>query len=226
MTAPTPQTHPTTPGSDDAVVPILAGAVAGVLGGGGWALIVALTDLEVGWVAWGIGGLIGLAMTRTTAHRSIQLATIAAVIAGLSLLIGKVLIQQFVTRPALERSLQESPYAVASAAAWRLREQSAFPPELQARVDAVTGTDTLPDALWEEMVAAGQAHAATLTVEERGELATAYVTTVQAQITPWQQLGWGFSPWDLLWFGLAVSTAWGMLKPTAPVAATSSEAAP
>jgi hypothetical protein len=206
--------------------PILAGAGAGVLGGAGWALIVALTDLEVGWVAWGIGGLIGFAMTRTTAQRSIQLATIAAVIAILSLLIGKVLIQQFVTRPAFGRSLRESPQAVASAAAWRLREQESFPPELQARLDALAEADTLPDALWEEMVAAGQVHAATLTEADRAELATAYVESVQAQVTPWQQLRWGFSLWDLLWFGLAVSTAWGMLKPTAPVAAASSDAGP
>ncbi len=219
MTAPTPATHPTTPGSDDAVIPILAGAGAGVLGGAGWALIVALTDVEVGWVAWGIGGLIGFAMARTTAQRSIQLATIAAVIATLSLLIGKVLIQQFVTRPAFERSLRDSPNAVPSAAAWRLREQAAFPADVQARVDAVAEGDTVPDALWEQMVAAGQAHAATLTEEERAELTTTYVATVQAQFTSWQLLSWGFSPWDLLWFGLAVSTAWGMLKPTAPVAA-------
>jgi hypothetical protein len=211
--------RPAAAANDESVLPLLAGTAVGLLGGAAWAAIVGLTNYEVGWVAWGIGGLIGFAMTRTTSRRSTRLAATAAVIAVVSLLVGKVLTQYFVTRPALEQALRESPDAIGAAAAWELRDTQAFPPELQVRLDALSETDTLPDALWEEMMAAGDAHAATLTPEERARLAAHYATTMQAGVSPWTQLRWGFSLWDLLWFGLAVSTAWRMLKAPAGAAA-------
>lgn len=198
---------------DSTLLPILVGAGVGLLGGIAWAAIVALTDYELGYVAWGIGALIGYAMARSTPQRSTELALIAAVIAITSLLVGKVLIQHFVTGPAFRQTLRDSPEAVGAAAAWGLREEHAFPPPLQARLDSLSETDTLPDALWEEMVAAGHEHARTLPDTERTQLAEYYAATIGASVGPWQQLRWGFSLWDLLWFGLAISTAWRLLKP-------------
>jgi hypothetical protein len=197
---------------DSTLLPVLVGAGVGLLGGVAWAAIVALTDYEIGYVAWGIGALIGYAMARTTPQRSTELAVIAAVIALTSLLVGKVLIQHFVTGPAFRQSLRDSPEAVGAAAAWGLREEHAFPPPLQARLDSLSEADTLSDSLWEQMVAAGHEHARTLPDTERAQLAEHYAATVGANVGPWQQLRWGFSPWDLLWFGLAISTAWRLLR--------------
>lgn len=212
MSIPLPPT-PVTADGDDLLRPILAGSVAGIVGGAIWAGIVALTNYEVGYVAWGIGGLIGVAMGRSTAQRSTQLAAIAAVIAIASLLLGKVLIQHFITRPAFEQSLRDEPDAIGSAAAWRLRDDGGFPPDLQTRYDALGENDTIPDVMWEEMVAAGEEYAASLPEEERAGLADDYVAAATAGIGPWQQLSWGFSLWDLLWLGLAVHTAFRMLQP-------------
>lgn len=212
MSIPLPPT-PVIAEGDDLLRPILAGSAAGVVGGAIWAGIVALTNYEVGYVAWGIGGLIGYAMTRATPQRTTQLAGIAAIIAITSLLLGKVLIQYYVTRPAFEQAIREEENAVASAAAWRLREEQGLPPDLQTRYDALAEEDTLPDAMWEEMVAVGEEYAASLSPEERSRLADEYVAAATAGIGPWQQLSWGFSLWDLLWVGLAVHTAFRMLKP-------------
>ncbi len=223
MTSSLSPTPLTSPSYDGLLRPVIAGAGAGILGGAGWALILHLTDYEVGWVAWGIGGLIGWAMSRATPQRSTELALIAAVIAILSLLIGKLLIQSFITRPAFEQTLRDEPEAVGAAAAWQLREKHAFPSEVQAGLDALSETDTLPDTLWTAMVAAGQSHADSLSEAERSDLASEYATVVAARVGVWEQLRWGFSFYDLLWFGLAVSTAWGMLKPRgneAPATAT------
>lgn len=197
---------------DDLIRPILFGGVAALVGGAIWAGIVALTNFEVGWVAWGIGGLVGFAMRKATLLRNALVAGIAAGLAILGLLAGKVMIQVFVTRPAFEKALREDDNAVASVLAWNMREEKQFSPELQAKLDALGENDTLPDTLWEEMTAAANVEAEGLTEEERNDMKEHYVSSVLADVGPWQQLGWGFSLYDLLWFALAVSTAWRMMR--------------
>lgn len=201
---------------DDSLKPILAGGIAGVLGGAIWAVIVAVTDYEVGWVAWGVGGLVGWAMTKATQQRSTRLAMIAAGLAVLGLLCGKIFIQYFVTRPAFEQAVRDDTDAIGSALAAKMREESTFPPEIQTQLDELGEADTVSDALWRSMVAAGHQKAAELTEEERTAVLGDYVASVSRGVGPWQQLAWGFSLYDLLWFGLAVSTAWRMLKHQPP----------
>lgn len=191
---------------------ILNGIAAAIIGGAVWALIVAVADYELGYVAWGVGGLIGYTMTKATVRRGTRMAMIAAGLAAAGLLFGKVLIVQRVMMPALAEELQSDSLAVARAAAWQLQEDGAFPEPLQARLNALAPNDTTPDALWDEMVAAGAVHAAGLPAAERDSLAATYAAVVQANVGMLQLLRWQFSGWDLLWFGLAVSTAWGMLK--------------
>lgn len=210
---------------DDLLRPSLAGGLAALVGGGIWAGIVALTDMEVGWVAWGVGGLVGFAMRKATAFRSATLAGIAAGMAVLGLLCGKVFIQVFVTRPAFEQALREDENAVASVLAWNMREEKAFPAELQAKLDGLAESDTVPDVLWEEMTVAAKAEAEGMTEEERADMREHYVSSVLADVGPWEQLRWGFSLYDLLWFGLAISTAWRMMRTDHQAGATAPTAA-
>jgi hypothetical protein len=197
---------------DDGIKPYLAGGAAGILGGAIWAGIVALADLEVGYVAWGIGGLVGWAMRKTTLERSTRMAAIAAGLAVLGLLCGKVFIQYYVTRPAFEQAIREDKDAVTSAFAVKLREEHAFPADLQTQVDALAEQDTVSDALGASMQVAAKARADEVTPEERDAVVGHYVEYVSARVGPWQQLVWGFSLYDVLWLALAVSTAWSMLK--------------
>ena len=191
---------------------ILKGAAAAILGGAAWALIVGLTNTEVGWVAWGVGGLIGFQMARATDRRGTRMASIAAGLAVAGLLVGKLLILQYVTTPAFTAELRADSTGAAGAAAHALRADSAFPAALQARLDALPLGDTLPDALWSDMVAAGAEHLARLPADERDSYSTAYVDLVRSSIGLPQMFLWQFTAWDLLWFGLAVTTAWGMLR--------------
>src|SRR5688500_7513909 len=48
--------------ADDGRTPLalIAGLVAALMGGGIWAALVFITNLEIGWVAWGVGGLVGI----------------------------------------------------------------------------------------------------------------------------------------------------------------------
>ena len=75
-----------------AVLPqaLLAGAAAAVVGGVGWTMQVALTDYEVGIVAWAVGGLAGFAVRRASGERrGLPLQAIAVASALLGILLGK-----------------------------------------------------------------------------------------------------------------------------------------
>ncbi len=141
---------------------IVNGAAAAVLGGGAWALIVAVTNYEVGYVAWGVGGLVGYTMAKATTRRGRPMAMIAAALAAAGLLLGKAVIVQRVIMPQIDQEIGGDSLGAARAAAWELGDASAFPAPLQERIDALGPNDTLPDALWEEMVAAGATHLETL----------------------------------------------------------------
>ena len=71
---------------------ILAGLVAAVAGGIAWGLIIKWTDYEVGFVAWGIGFLTGVAVLAVTrGARGLPFQAIAIVCALLGIAIGKYL---------------------------------------------------------------------------------------------------------------------------------------
>ncbi len=75
-----------------ALLPALAaGLVAAVVGGVVWGLIVKWTDYEVGFVAWGIGFLVGLAVVTAARTRGLVLQVVAVLCALLGILIGKYL---------------------------------------------------------------------------------------------------------------------------------------
>ncbi len=71
---------------------VLAGVGAAVAGGVVWGLIVKWSEYEVGFVAWGIGFLAGMAvLTATGGRRGLPLQVIAIVSALLGILVGKYL---------------------------------------------------------------------------------------------------------------------------------------
>ncbi|MDR0270442.1 hypothetical protein [Paenibacillus sp.] len=72
------------------VLPILGALLAAVVGGAAWAAIVALTNYELGIVAWAVGGLAGFTVAKL-ANKQISAAhQVIAVIASLiGILLGK-----------------------------------------------------------------------------------------------------------------------------------------
>jgi hypothetical protein len=70
----------------------LAGLAAAVVGGIVWALIVRWTEYEIGFVAWGIGFLVGTAVVFGAREaRGIPLQVLAVVLALVGIVIGKYL---------------------------------------------------------------------------------------------------------------------------------------
>lgn len=71
---------------------VIGGILAAVLGGIIWGLIVISTGYEIGYMAWGIGGLAGFAvLLLAKGKRGIPLQTVAVVASVLGIFIGKYL---------------------------------------------------------------------------------------------------------------------------------------
>jgi hypothetical protein len=87
---------------------ILAGLVATVVGGVVWGLIVKWTDYEVGFAAWGIGFLVGLAVATAARARGLVLQVVAVLCALLGILIGNYLSFVWVLQNAAEDEFGEA----------------------------------------------------------------------------------------------------------------------
>jgi hypothetical protein len=86
---------------------VLAGLVAAIVGGVVWGLIVKWTDYEVGFVAWGIGFLVGLAIvTATRGARGLVLQVVAVLCALVGIVVGKYLSFAWVLQEVAERETQ------------------------------------------------------------------------------------------------------------------------
>lgn len=76
---------------------VIGGVIGGVVGAAVWAGVSYATGYEIGWIAWGIGGLVGLGVAWGDKGASGHLAGIVAVIISLcAILAGKYAAVQFV----------------------------------------------------------------------------------------------------------------------------------
>lgn len=197
---------------DDRTIPaLLAGAIAALIGGAVWAALVAFAKLEVGYVAWGIGLAVGVAMAAVTQNRGRGMAMLAAGLAALGLVAGKTMIVQFATEPALVKEIEADQGWLAQAAAYELQAQGALPADIQQQYEALAEDDTIPDALWNGMLEAGGAHLASVLPEERSRIASNYASYLLSGFDFTTLLVMQMSLWDLLWFGLAIATAWKIM---------------
>jgi len=204
------------PGEEADPRAFIAGAVAALIGGGLWAAFVIVTKYELGWVAWGVGGLVGVVMSRVTPVRGRTVALFGAGAAAIGLLAGKALIAAYTVNPGtLAHEITADSSLMLQAASWHLETQVGWPEGIQAQLEAVGDGDTLSDALWAEMLAASAAHAGSWTPHESSSVAMAFARAVLGEVGALDRLRLQFGPWDLLWFGLAVVTAFRILRGTA-----------
>lgn len=191
---------------------IIAGLVGALVGGGLWAGIVLVTNYEVGWVAWGVGALVGIAMSRATRSRGRHVALTGALLAALGLVTGKLLIISFGARSGIAQEIVRDQSLMAQAALFDLTETAALPETIQAQYDALGPADTVSDSLWVAMQAAGASHAEAASSVDRERMADAYAVAMMSAIGTGGMLRAQLGAYDLLWFFLALTTAWRMLS--------------
>lgn len=189
------------------------GLAASIAAGGLWAALVFVTNMEIGYAAWGVGVLVGVAMTRATQQRTQQLAIAAAAFALLGLGAGKAFIFAG-SEGMIAEELSEDQEIMRGAVAWQLYAQRQLDPATLAEVDRVeAGEDTLSDAAWARMLEQAEVRLASMTDEERTRAADAAAQTVMHSMGVTGGIRAQLSAFDLLWVFLAVGTAYRMLAP-------------
>lgn len=192
---------------------LIAGASAGLLGGIGWYLIVRFTGYEVGWIAWGIGLAVGSAMAAATQSRSKPLAAQAGMLAAGALIVGKVLIFQWAAGPALAKELQQNPEALRQMAFLEMYESGEFPEHLEGQITALPEDEPWPDSLAAQIESLLNARIDQLGGGEMDAAALEMAGMIRAEVTLMDGILASISLFDLLWFFLAVGTAWKLLLP-------------
>ncbi len=211
----------------------MGGAVAGLIGAAIWAAIGYFTGLEIGWIAWGIGMLVGIGvrlvgsqevayfdktqrrMVRSRAGAEGPLAgMVAAVLAVVSVLAGKyALVHLFMSAPAT--SLQD--YLEDDTMIALIADQIVVEAESQGRAvswpagvnpeEAYERADYPPE-IWTEAESRWNA----LPEEERANLKRAQAELIGMAVGNMEGAKSAvflssFGVFDLLWFGLAAMTA-------------------
>jgi hypothetical protein len=175
-----------------------------------WTLLVKLTGSEIGWVAWGVGALVGIVMAKMTPVRGGTIAVYAALFAALGLATGKVMTVKAVLAPMAQQDFVEDPEMLAQAFAWDMRERETYTPEINQQLFQL-GDDTIPDALWAQMVVQAAARRDAAPEAERQRVVQAFVTGIIGAVSFTDQFMSTLSFFDLLWFFLAIGTAWKIM---------------
>lgn len=200
------------PQDDRTPLALAAGLVAAIVGGLVWAGIVLFANYEIGWVAWGIGVLVGLAMARTTRARSRSLALAAGALALVGLIAGKGFVVVGSTGSVADELLSTPEY-MAGAMAWDMYSAGELEVETMEAIRATQEAgDTLSDAVWEEMLAQADARLAIMTPVDRQAFADGVAAGMVNQMGLMGGIRSQLSGFDLLWLFLAVGTAFQMMN--------------
>jgi hypothetical protein len=86
-----------------------AGLIAAILGALAWAAIVYAARLEIGYLAWGIGGLVGFAVAWGTRGGGAAAAVLAVLLTVVSIAGGKYLAAQWIVNKDIDQLIQDQP---------------------------------------------------------------------------------------------------------------------
>ena len=191
---------------------VIAGALAALVGAGIWAAVTALTDTEFGLIAWGIGGLVGFVMSKVTPERSVKLGVYAAVLAALGLAVGKVATLRMMVPTYGREMVLSNDELMAGAFAEDMRRNERYSPEVSVQLAALSASDTVPDALFAKMLDEAQLRMANASAEEKERIAGGFADRILADLDLGEQFGSSLSLFDLLWFFLAIGTAFKLMR--------------
>ncbi len=191
---------------------IAAGLVAALVAGGIWAALVMVTKMEIGYVAWGVGLLVGFAMTRVTANRTKGLALAAAVLAIVGLVAGKAIIFAS-SKDTIAQEVEADADAMSSVFAWQMYQDRTLNESTLAEIDALGDNEPVPETLWVQMKQQADARLATLNEEQKHQIALAGSTAIMSNLGFVGGIRAQLSAFDLLWLFLAVGTAYRMMAP-------------
>jgi hypothetical protein len=195
--------------------PLIAGLLAGIVLIVAWIVLARMTGKDVGLAAWGVGGLLGIAIAKSARPPTRATGIQAAILTAVILLVGKVAIVVYGLQPALRAEMVRDRDATAKMLIFDMLKNRSFSPEVQHLIDTrpELARDTSfmgpGEELRAQMISEAEARAKTATPEERERLVrTYYDQTVVREIGFWFLFVLAFTPLDLLWVGLGIASAW------------------
>ena len=199
---------------------LLVGAGAAVIGGVVWAGIAAAIDMELGWIAWGLGALVGFAMVMAAREPSPTLGAQAAGLAVVGLLIGKVLIfnwvgVQAISEVPIETLLADIPMeSMAYMVYCDMRDDGAFSKEYVTFMEDDSATwEELSDeqtTRFEAEEAKIQKRVEGMGPTELERIARTQMKELAREIPLSDKIQAFLSPYDALWVILAVVSAFSI----------------
>jgi hypothetical protein len=205
---------------------VLFGSLAGLLGAAAWAAIAYYANYEIGWLAWGIGLAVGAATVKGAGFGSQFVGVTAAVITVIAIVLGKYATAEltmvdidFDPQQIVEESLanlndEVLAYVADEMAAAReaAGERIAWPDQ---NVELVSGRDAYPADLWSAATEKYQKFSEQEKLAHRTkveELIRNDIVNLEAMEDQIRQQSFlqTFSLFDLLFFGLAISTAYSV----------------
>ncbi len=198
---------------------IIGAVIGGAIGATIWALISYYTNYEIGWIAWGIGAMVGAGMM--VGARDVQSSmcgVIAAVIAVASIVGGKfaavaIDVHQYVAKMQKDSVVTED-YTKIYVAHQLVEEYEAGrkPLKWPEGYSAETATESFhfPPDLWKDLESRWKAlsDAQKATYQQATEAQFNAYLVEASQEARTEAFKGSFSFWDALWFFLAVGTAY------------------
>src|SRR5260370_746427 len=114
--------------------PTLAGVIVGILAAVVWALLVYLTHNTIGLAAWGVGGLVGLAVAKPGPEPHESRSTTAVVLAAAAVILAKALILEVALPPVIRDEILRSREATAALFMLDMAAPRSFSPALQTTI--------------------------------------------------------------------------------------------
>lgn len=193
-----------------AVMGLVFGVVAAILGGVVWAGIVTGTGYEVGYVAWGVGLIVGLAVAAGSPSPGVGHGLTAAGLAAAGLLLGKVLIYSWAMPGLVAKEFSNDPEMSAAAIEVMVARDPSLDPELKAwydNQDPAAYTEEQDNVYIAKLNELITTRAAQMSEDEHKAAVKDFANLTLAALPMETRMSIAFSPWDLLWFGLALFTA-------------------
>lgn len=203
---------------------LIFGVLAGLVGAMVWAGIACFTGYEIGWIAWGIGAFVGFAFAFGSGGRGVQAGTIAVVITVLSIVAGKytavdlMISQELGTEEEVIQNavaqLDDDKVMVSYVAEDVIAEKVARN-EFVSYPENVDPDNEDPEAyyspeIWSEAKASWEGMTPEDKQEYRRRAEEFIVQNVKMVFAESSKAGflYSFTPMDILFFGLAVLTAY------------------
>lgn len=200
-------------------IAVLVGAIAAIISGAIWAAIAIFLNMEIGWIAILVGIITGAAVAMVTDERSPRVAFTAAGLAVLGLLIGKVGFIEYSLRSYNGvQSLDD--VVISGMMVMEMNEKGEIDKEVVEWWNDSQEGDAPPANIKDKVMNAEkkiQARFAGLTKDDKKRLQKKAFDKISSSLSLVDKVKATLSFWDVLWFLLAVSTAWGIGNGTSSI---------